>query len=305
MSVIVGSARINEFGELEGGQPGDQNGKEVSTQEWYLHNKGWYVIRSIDPVARLKIAQDMRYICANDNIGYSYWDSAYGLLNASRTYGYDASKVKVKVNTNCAKAVRTCILYAGIAVDDFSTADEVDKCEKTGKFIILRDDMYCKYPSYLLEGDILVTKTKGHTVVVLNDGPLATSYIPYCIVDCAYCNLRKGPSINYEVLDVLKVGVTVELFGWDQNGWGKVRYGDKIGYVSPIYLREYPRATVVGDTWLRDKAGRTVGKQIVVIPKGTILHLTKNTEMVGKTEWFEVIYRGQTGWSSGLYVKPN
>lgn len=38
--VRVGSARSNENGGINGGKPGDQkNGREVSTQDWYLHNK--------------------------------------------------------------------------------------------------------------------------------------------------------------------------------------------------------------------------------------------------------------------------
>lgn len=42
MSLIVGSARIDENGHVQGGKPGDQTGKEVSTQVYYVHTKGWY-----------------------------------------------------------------------------------------------------------------------------------------------------------------------------------------------------------------------------------------------------------------------
>ena len=37
MSVIVGSARLNENGKITGGIPGDQTGREVGTQAWYMH----------------------------------------------------------------------------------------------------------------------------------------------------------------------------------------------------------------------------------------------------------------------------
>ena len=40
MSVKIGSARIDENGHAHGGQSGDQTGKEVSTQAWYLSSKG-------------------------------------------------------------------------------------------------------------------------------------------------------------------------------------------------------------------------------------------------------------------------
>ena len=45
MGVRVGSARSNENGGVNGGKAGDQTGREVSTQLWYLHSKGWIVIR--------------------------------------------------------------------------------------------------------------------------------------------------------------------------------------------------------------------------------------------------------------------
>ena len=46
---------------------------------------------------------------------------------------------------------------------------------KTGAFEILKDDKRCKESTYLKRGDILVTRTKGHTVVVLNNGSGVTS----------------------------------------------------------------------------------------------------------------------------------
>ena len=49
MAVKVGSARIDENGKAHGGKAGDQTGKEVSTQNWYLHSKGWRVFRAKNP----------------------------------------------------------------------------------------------------------------------------------------------------------------------------------------------------------------------------------------------------------------
>lgn len=302
MAVQVGSARINENGELEGGKLGDQTGKEVMIENWYLHAKGWYVIRAIDASARAKIAQNMRYICENDNIGYSYWNNAYGLTNEAKKYKYDASKVKVKVDTNCAKSARLCILYAGIEVDDFSTADELEACERTGKFIILKDDKYTKTSDYLLEGDILVTRTKAHTVVVMSNGSKAIAYTPYRIGNCAACNLRKGDSKDTESLGILHPGDKVELYGRGKNNWGRVRYKNTYGYVSPLYLIEYDKAKTSGKVWLREGVG-TSKAGIVAIPSNTTVYITGNVKKNGNTPWYEVIFAGLKGWSSGAYVK--
>ena len=169
MSVIIGSARINEKGGINGGAAGDQTGGEVSTQAWYLHSKGWIVIRAKDPAVREKIARNMQAICDNDNIGYCQ-DHRSTLTAAAKPYGYDASKVTTKVETDCSEGVRNCVLYAGINVGSFSTYSEVSMLKNTGAFDILEDDKHCKSSDYLLRGDILVTGSKGHTVVVLTNG---------------------------------------------------------------------------------------------------------------------------------------
>ncbi len=57
MGVRVGSARSNENGGVNGGKAGDQTGREVSTQLWYLHSKGWIVIRAKAPAVREAIAK--------------------------------------------------------------------------------------------------------------------------------------------------------------------------------------------------------------------------------------------------------
>lgn len=169
MSVRIGSARINEKGSINGGAAGDQTGGEVSTQAWYLHSKGWVVIRAKDAAVREKIARNMQAICDNDNIGYCQ-DHRSTLTAAAKPYGYDASKVTKKVEVDCSEGVRNCVLYAGINVGSFSTSGEVSTLRNTGAFDILEDDLYCKSSDYLLRGDILVTRTKGHTVVVLSNG---------------------------------------------------------------------------------------------------------------------------------------
>ena len=169
MSVLIGSARINEKGCINGGAAGDQTGGEVTAEAWYPHAKGWIVIRAKDPAVREKIARNMQAVCDNDNIGYCQ-DHRSTLTAAAKPHGYDASKVTKKVEVDCSEAVRNCVLYAGITVGTFSTASEVSVLKKTGKFDILEADKYCKSCDYLMRGDILVTKTKGHTVVVLSNG---------------------------------------------------------------------------------------------------------------------------------------
>lgn len=175
MSVIIGSARSDEHGHITGGKPGDQKGgAEVSTQAYYVHSKGWVVIRAKSDSVRKKIAYAMKAACANNNIGYNQ-SSRNGLYNAVKNKGFDPAKCTTKVNTDCSATVRVCCAYAGIKVGDFNTESELSVLKATGKFDILRDAKYTTSSAYLKAGDILVTKTKGHTVVVLTNGSKASS----------------------------------------------------------------------------------------------------------------------------------
>lgn len=177
MAVYVGSARIDERGKISGGRAGDQTGNEVGGQTWYLHKKGWVVIRAKDPAARLKIAAAMKAACDNNHIGYDQSNRS-GLWNAIKSKGYNPALCTIDTETDCSALVRVCCAYGGIIAPDFNTSLEVKTLKATNKFDIIEDSKYTNSSDYLLAGDILVTKTKGHTVVVLNDGPKANGSKP-------------------------------------------------------------------------------------------------------------------------------
>lgn len=160
MAVIIGSARHDEHGNCySGGKAGDQTGQEVSTQKFYNHSKGWYVLRAKDNNVAEKLAEAMQIACSNDNIGYDQ-SERYGVI---KQHGINT---KVKTECDCSSLVRACIIYAsGKDVGDFNTSNE--------RSVILKSDLFDDMGSYhagfvLHNGDILVTRTKGHTVIVVS-----------------------------------------------------------------------------------------------------------------------------------------
>ena len=72
MSLMVGSARIDENGKISGGKPGDQAGNEVSTQPYYVHSKGWICMRPKSVAVANAIAEAMIQACKNNNIRHFY-----------------------------------------------------------------------------------------------------------------------------------------------------------------------------------------------------------------------------------------
>lgn len=166
MAVIIGSARSDEYGHITGGAAGDQKGgAEVSTQNFYVHSKGWYVVRAKSDTHANKIAERMRAACANNNIGYDQ-TGRLGVINN----GIDT---KTKTECDCSSLVRACVKEAtGKDPGNFITSNEVALLQGTGLFM----DTKTYYSGMTLyTGDILVTKTKGHTVIVTSGASRGSS----------------------------------------------------------------------------------------------------------------------------------
>jgi hypothetical protein len=164
-NIIIGSARIDENGNISGGAEGDQKQTsktndtvgEVSMQNFYLHTKGWYVLRAKSEEIANKIANAMKVACNNANIGYDQ-SNRTGIIK----YG---TATTTKTECDCSTLVRQCVKEAsGVDSGNFTTANEVSKLAATGLF---EDAFAYTSGTTLYTGDILVTKTKGHTAVVV------------------------------------------------------------------------------------------------------------------------------------------
>lgn len=196
MAVVIASARIDERGKISGGKAGNQNGKEISRQPWYRHSKGWRVLRCRDAEKAEKIARAMEAACDNRNIGYDQGQRDT-LYNLAKTVDFDPARVKTPCETDCSALVRVCCAYAGVMVGNMRTNNEAKILLASGEFEELKGAKYTDQSAYLRRGDVLVTRTQGHTVVVLTDGAKAESPAP-------------APDEETEVRETLKRGMTGE-----------------------------------------------------------------------------------------------
>lgn len=169
--VTIGSARIDERGRTSGGKAGDQ-GREVATQAWYKNSKGWVVLRSANPSIRGHIGDAMEAACKNGKIGYDQ-GQRLTLYEQVKDKGFDPAKATTACETDCSALVRVCVLYAfqkcGVqqGVPDFTTANQASVLTGTGYFEKLTAPEYTEKPGALTRGDILVTRARGHTAVVV------------------------------------------------------------------------------------------------------------------------------------------
>ncbi|MBO5670765.1 MAG: SH3 domain-containing protein [Clostridia bacterium] len=240
MSVIIGSARIDERGKAIGGKAGDQTGKEVSTQAWYKHSKGWRVFRAKNTAARRLIAGAMQAACKNGNIGYDQGQRST-LYEAVKDYGFDPAKATKAVETDCSALVRVCCAFAGIDLPDFITSNQASALLNSGAFEDLKGAKYTDEENWLEEGDILVTKTKGHTAIVLTNGdkaeePASPSPFGDLTVADGSWNIRSGPGAGWPVVRTAKGGDRLQSV--DENGWIPVLIDGQVRWISPKGVSE-------------------------------------------------------------------
>lgn len=167
--VKIGHAVCDENGQAQGGKAGDQTRKEVRLSDYYQNTKGWDLLRAKNEAVAAKIAFAMTAACENDNIGYSQSDRS-SLQTEAKKVGYDIAKILTPCNCDCSSLVRCCCYASGLLPGSFSTASEKEALLKTTAFDIVPEPWA---ETDLRLGDILITKTKGHTAIV-TDAPIRT-----------------------------------------------------------------------------------------------------------------------------------
>lgn len=248
MTVYIGNAVCDEHGKAHGGEPGDQTGKELRIQPWYKNKKGWRVFRPKSHEVAQKLAYDMRAACDNQNIGYDQ-KQRNTLYNVAQRFGFDCKEVNEPCECDCSSLVRVCLAYAGIVLSNFNTTSEPSKLINSGQFVELTDIEVTDTPNYLRTGDILVTAVKGHTAIVLNDGPDTEKPEPepqpvppeppepepktkYVEVIGKSVRVRSSDSVLGRTQFIAHKGDTFPLVGIAPSGWYQIDAGRGESYIT-------------------------------------------------------------------------
>ena len=324
MSVKIGSARIDENGKAKGGKAGDQTGREVSTQSWYDQKeakKAWRVFRAKNPAQAEMIAQDMQGACDNAHIGYDQGQRGT-LYDVSKPLGFNCAKVNTDCETDCSALVRVCCAYAGIMLPNFRTPTEPAVLLNSGAFEELRGDMYSHSSAYLRRGDILVTSTQGHTVVVLSNGTKADE-APPVPVNLGDRELRKGcrgEDVKELQEALMKLGWSFPKYGADGEfgsetetnvkGFQRVYNLHVDGVMKKddytVLFKElglYKQVLITGGSVNVRSAPRYDTKVLGVAHKGDLLPYQGETKRAENKDWYLVIFKNQNAWVSSKYAE--
>lgn len=300
----VGSAR-SCYGNTSAG---DQHcGDEVSTQAYYDHSKKWDVLISTVPGMDKYIADAMEKACKNNDIGYdqatrnTLWENIKGKA-------FDPSRTSKKVNTDCSALVRVCVQYAchmcGVEKDipNFTTSNQVKVLLATGLFKKL-GSKYEKQGVYLPRGAILVTKTKGHTVVVLDRGSKCDIPIEEpvqgvgdLIVTGDSVNIRAEVAKVIDPIDTVKKNTLLQ--GINCDGWFPILYGKFIYWVAESMCSASEESVIITGSSVNIRIGP--GKDYLMIHMAHEGDIFKRPNLSG---WTPIEYRGACYWIASKYVR--
>lgn len=118
-------------------------------------------------------------------------------------------------------------------------------------------------------------------------------------------NHRAGAGTNTGIVQVVPQGATVNLLGKDVNGWTKVSYNGKTGYISTPYLLSTTAAAPAKSTAntvyaVNFRSGPSTAYSVFqVVPQGA----TVNVLATSSGGWTKVSFNGNTGYISSDYLR--
>ncbi|MBW4861469.1 MAG: SH3 domain-containing protein [Paeniclostridium sp.] len=128
------------------------------------------------------------------------------------------------------------------------------------------------------------------------------------VVTATSLNVRSGPSTGHGIIGSLKNNEKVEVIS-ESNGWSKIKYNGKEGYVSSTYLKdsneggavtppEQTKTKVVTATSLNVRSGPSTGHGII----GSLKNNEKVEVISESNGWSKIKYNGKEGYVSSTYL---
>lgn len=184
MTIKVGSARIDEKGNISGGTAGDQNKKEVATQNGYIWSGGWdCCIRIKNEAKRKKYIAFIKWACANELIGYDQ-KQRMTLYNALKALDFDYKKLTKRVECDCSSLVACGLIVSGYTkINPSCTTRNLESNMKSNyptSFTFFdykyKNGDHTKISKWWRNGDIL-NKRGHHVVTVISGGNVPTEKV--------------------------------------------------------------------------------------------------------------------------------
>ena len=180
---MIFNTQKNELGQLVGGQPGDQTGKEARIEAHPSYYRAdsypWdYILHCTNDELRLEAVRLACAGAANDMLGYDSGDLKNTFWEEVQAADYDPALVANPCSANCATSVLTFYRCAAIRLG-IREVMEIDCTEnvwmmeevlmETGLFEKITDEERLHSPDRNMAGDIYTAESR-HTIMQVSDG---------------------------------------------------------------------------------------------------------------------------------------
>jgi len=122
--------------------------------------------------------------------------------------------------------VRQSPSLSASTISSLSRNTKIDTLGKENNFYKIN---YKGKTGYVYSSYVTISKTSTSTTVAASVGKSGT-------ITVGHLNVRSGSGINYPVTSVITMGTKVTMYE-KANGFYKINYGGKIGYVSELYVK--------------------------------------------------------------------
>ena len=123
-------------------------------------------------------------------------------------------------------------------------------------------------------------------------------------VSVSRLNMRSGASTSYRVITVLNKGEVVEVIS-ESNGWSKVKYDGRLGYVSSEYIENIEEESTnkttkqVNTATLNVRSGPSTSYSVI----GKVHNGNKVQVISESNGWSKIEYNGKNAYVSSMYLK--
>lgn len=251
----------DERGKITGGTAGDQTGKEWQLRGWY--NRPWnYVLRFPNKQVALEIANLGCAAALNNKVGYdqnqrsTYWTQL-------KSCGYDPSKITTACEADCSAGANSNVKAVGyrLGIEKLKNVSSANSSRNTRSglkaagFKVLPEKKYLSGFSYLLPGDILLYENH-HVATNITMGrnakwgedevKVGTPAEPTnakeiqgmkVTISGGSVNIRKGPSTEFDAVDVAKNGQQFEVVEIGSD-FVPIKYKGEVRWVSAKYAKK-------------------------------------------------------------------
>lgn len=310
--ILMAHATKNEKGTMWDGVPGDQNGREVCTQEFVEYE--WdYVFRPYSAEIAAKLANFAVIVAENDNIGYGNKADKDGLNNERYTFylqakalNWNFAAITTPCMTDCSQLMSTLCIACGMDVSPWMyTANERETLQKTGQFEVIP----YKQGMDLLPGDIILTERKKHTAIIVTANN-QQSRTPKWVGECY--GLAKVPIYSKPdpksarcTYPTLATGNLFDVCDESGNYYYIRIAGSHWGYIEKRYvLRKTKLTTGTVTTALHVRANAGAEYQSLgILSQGQTIDICDTKKAKNGADWHYIKYLDGWGFCSARYVK--